>query len=96
MENTTTKHTVKNGAPFATAAPFFLDFGAVCRRLGREPNTAARVAFWRGVKAGRFPAPIQLSPARIAWRSDEIETWLATRPRVAYAHQVEAGEAVRE
>ena len=36
---------------------------------------------WRLWKAGRFPAPIKLGAKRNAWRSDEIEAWLNSRPR---------------
>jgi Prophage CP4-57 regulatory protein (AlpA) len=35
----------------------------------------------RKVKAGEFPKPIELSDRRIAWREDEIDEWLASRPR---------------
>ena len=35
----------------------------------------------RKVKAGEFPEPVALSDRRIAWREDEIEAWLASRPR---------------
>lgn len=35
----------------------------------------------RKVKAGEFPTPVSLSDRRIAWREDEIDDWLASRPR---------------
>ena len=35
----------------------------------------------RKVKAGEFPKPIALSDSRIAWREDEVDDWLASRPR---------------
>ena len=35
----------------------------------------------RKVKGGAFPKPIELSDRRIAWREDEIDDWLASRPR---------------
>jgi hypothetical protein len=31
------------------------------------------------VKAGRFPRPVELSSARIAWIEDEIDQWLAEK-----------------
>ncbi len=52
---------------------------------------AARVFFWRLIRKGKFPAPLQLSSNRIVWRSDEVEAWLASRPRVRYAPQALAG-----
>ena len=35
----------------------------------------------RKVKAGEFPKPIELSDRRIGWREDEVDEWLASRPR---------------
>ncbi len=29
-------------------------------------------AWWAGVKAGRYPKPIKLSPRVTAWREDEV------------------------
>jgi len=37
----------------------------------------------RKVKAREFPEPIALSNRRIAWRENEIDAWLASRPRSA-------------
>ena len=36
---------------------------------------------WRWVREGRFPKPVRLGANCVAWRSDEVEQWLATRPR---------------
>jgi prophage regulatory protein len=44
----------------------------------------SRVQIWRDVKAGRFPAPVQLGPNSVGWYEDEIDAWLATRPRRTY------------
>lgn len=51
----------------------------------RERTKLSRVQRWRRVRAGTFPAPVQLGPNSIGWYEDEIETWLADRPRVSYA-----------
>lgn len=64
--------------------PALLDFEAVCARVGRPATQASRLYFWRGAKAGTFPVPVQLSAARIAWRADEIEAWISSRPRAPY------------
>ena len=32
----------------------------------------SRELWWSGVKSGRFPAPIRLSPRKPAWRSSDI------------------------
>lgn len=36
-------------------------------------------------KAGVFPTRIQLGQCRVAWYADEIEAWIASRPR-GYSH----------
>jgi predicted DNA-binding transcriptional regulator AlpA len=33
----------------------------------------------RMVKNGQFPAPVRLSPHRIAWPEDVIEAWIESR-----------------
>ncbi len=44
----------------------------------------SRVHIARLVKAGGFPAPLQLSPKRIGWREDVLDAWIASRqPKVA-------------
>jgi predicted DNA-binding transcriptional regulator AlpA len=35
----------------------------------------------RKAKAGEFPKPVALSDRRIAWREEEVDEWLASRPR---------------
>ena len=46
-----------------------------------------RVTIWRKARDPKddFPAPLQLSPNRIAWDEDEYGEWERTRPRVSYA-----------
>ncbi len=51
----------------------------------KERTGLGRVQRWRCVKAGTFPAPIQLGPNSVGWYEDEIDQWLADRPRVIYA-----------
>lgn len=41
----------------------------------------SRSTCWRRVQAGDFPAPLQISPGRKAWRAQDILDWLdAQRP----------------
>ena len=51
----------------------------------QERTGLGRVQRWRRIKAGTFPAPVQLGPNSIGWYEDEIDAWLAERPRVNYA-----------
>lgn len=66
---------------------------------GADPNTpalesqkeaAARVGLcrqtiWQRIKRGEFPAPVDIGGGRIAFRKEEIDAWIKTRPRVNYA-----------
>ena len=40
----------------------------------------SRVHLREMVRNGQFPAPVNLSARRIAWRLSELEVWKATRP----------------
>ena len=51
----------------------------VCAETGKS-----RVQLWRDVRAGRFPAPIEIGPNSVAWFRTEVEGWKATRPRRIY------------
>ena len=55
-----------------------------------ERTGKGRVQRWRDIRAGTFPAPIQLGPNSIGWYEDEIADWLASRPRRTYS----AGSAI--
>jgi prophage regulatory protein len=37
----------------------------------------SRTTIWREVRAGRFPAPVQISPRRIGFVEAEIDAFLA-------------------
>lgn len=37
----------------------------------------SRSAWLAGVKAGRYPAPVRLSPRSVAWRSEDIRALVA-------------------
>ena len=50
---------------------------------GRVDNRS-RVQLWRDIRAGRFPAPIQLGPNSVAWFEDEVEDWKLAQPRRIY------------
>ena len=49
-----------------------LDRAEVCRYFGNiHPST-----LWRGIKAGRYPAPIRIGPQLRRWSRAECETAL--------------------
>ncbi len=43
----------------------------------------SRSSIYRAEAAQRFPARIRVSPRVTAWRRDELEQWIAERPRAA-------------
>lgn len=45
----------------------------------------SRTQIWRDVRAGKFPAPVQVGPNSVGWYRDEVEARQAELPRVAYA-----------
>jgi predicted DNA-binding transcriptional regulator AlpA len=55
------------------AAPELLDLKTVCRYFGNiHPAT-----LYRGVRAGRYPAPIKVGPNMSRWLADECRAALA-------------------
>ena len=60
-------------------------YKAVESRTGKS-----RVQIWRDVRARRFPAPLELGPNSVGWFEDEVEDWLASRPRRHYQTAEEA------
>lgn len=94
-----TKHkaTENDLAPLfpSRALPALLDFPALCNFVGLRRDRSTRLRAYRGAKNGSFPAPVKISAARIAWRRDEVEQWLANRPRATYAKVAGDNEAGR-
>lgn len=46
------------------------------KRTGKKKSS-----IYAGVKDGTFPAPVRVGPKSVAWRSDEIDHWVDSRPR---------------
>lgn len=44
----------------------------------------SRTTIWRHVRAGTFPAPLQLGENSIGWPESVIEDWLASRQHRTY------------
>lgn len=57
-----------------------LRYPAMKQRCGYS----SRDTYYRLIKDGRFPAPVQLAGGRaVAWRESEIERWIAEQSTVA-------------
>lgn len=68
-----------------TAPAVMLRFSDVIERTG-----LSRTTIWRKVRAGTFPAPVQLGLNSVGWPESEVDTWVSERPRVTYAPDPEA------
>jgi prophage regulatory protein len=48
-------------------------------------TSLSKTTIWAMIRSNQFPQPLILNPhrisPRIAWRLDEIEQWIASRPR---------------
>lgn len=61
----------------------FMRLPEVCRTVGVGKST-----IWDNVRRGAFPCPVKVSENCTAWRSDEVEAWMASRPRVDVRKEV--------
>ena len=48
-----------------------IDWSELRRRIPLSRSTV-----WRLIRKGRFPAPLKISPGRVAWREDDIQAWM--------------------
>lgn len=55
---------------------------AIDKVLGRT-GIKSRVTIWRGVKSGKFPAPVVFG-ARIFWREADLDAWAESLPSREY------------
>ena len=55
----------------------------VVERVGLHRST-----IWKKVRAGTFPAPIQLAENKIGWPETEISGWIEQQPRRTYGAEV--------
>ena len=69
-----------SGGPADVGGRRVLRWDAVHERISKS-----RAQVWRDIRAGKFPAPITLGGNSVGWYADEIDAWLAARPRVNYA-----------
>lgn len=53
-------------------------------RMREVSNTVGFKPAWiyRLIREGQFPAPVKIGKRAVAWRSDEIGEWIASRERV--------------
>lgn len=45
-----------------------------------QKTSLSRTTIWRLVRDRVFPSAVQVSPNRIAWRTQDVDDWLSSRP----------------
>ncbi|MBT5434749.1 MAG: AlpA family transcriptional regulator, partial [Rhodospirillaceae bacterium] len=65
---------------------------SMTRRMLRVKQVCAQGGFSRStlynkIKAGDFPAPIEIGPNAVGWPAHEIDAWVASRPRRTYGSE---------
>lgn len=40
-----------------------------------------RASIYKAIKADNFPQPVRLGARSVGWRQEEVEDWLADRPK---------------
>lgn len=43
----------------------------------QEFSTLSRASIYRRIKLGTFPQPVKIGERRVAWRSEDIHTWMS-------------------
>jgi predicted DNA-binding transcriptional regulator AlpA len=52
----------------------------------------SRSSWWAGIRTGRYPSPVKLSPRCTAWRVEDIRAWIEARGVAGELHaQTAAG-----
>ncbi len=68
----------------------------ILRRREVEARTGLGCStIYDGIKAGTFPAPIQLGPKAVGWLESEINAWLAARVAARDAARPALSKGVR-
>ena len=69
--------TPETNRPVCAGLPEYIRAAMLRKKLGNIGNSTLR----RWVREGHFPKPIKLGANCVAWRRDEVDAWLASRPR---------------
>lgn len=52
----------------------------LCIRDVSRKTSLSRVSIYRRMADSGFPRPVRVSPGRVAWRSDQVQAWIDSRP----------------
>jgi prophage regulatory protein len=57
-----------------------------------EAVALKKSTIYRRLKNGSFPSPVKLGARAVAWRADDIQQWIASRPSVLSPSQIHGRE----
>jgi hypothetical protein len=78
------EHLAASAAPppqTRTSPPVFVAYSG----LRERGIVYSRVHLRRLIARGFFPAPVQISPNRVAWRAEDLASWMQSRPSAPIA-----------
>lgn len=47
-----------------------------------ERTGLSRTTIWRREREGDFPSRVRIGPNAVAWREDDVDDWIESRPAV--------------
>jgi hypothetical protein len=69
-------------------SPAHVGFHWLFERFGAgRSERAYRLALWRAIRSGRFPAPLVTADKSRAWRLEDVNRWEQSLQPVSYAPQ---------
>jgi len=57
----------------------------------RERCALSRSELYRRIRSGQFPAPVSIGSRAVAWRSSDIDAWVASRLKKPQEEHGDAG-----
>ena len=57
----------------------------------RASTTLSKSSIYDLIGSGDFPAPVKISARRVAWKSEEVQAWLDSRPSTSNVGGVSHG-----
>ena len=58
-----------------------ITFRLLPRREVESMTGLSRTSIYRLMRLGRFPEPVRVGPKAVRWNEEELEDWLASRPK---------------
>lgn len=62
------------------------DYVLLTRKQVQAKTGITTSSLYRLMREGSFPLPLKISTQSVRWKSNEIEEWIATKPRATGDH----------